>query len=151
VSAVDLFGVVMSTEAFVSMVGEIVVAGLLILAVVIGLKHKGIYHHYILLIAYLSDELVFKVIMYSRLRLGVFGDFPYAGTMAPLHISLAVLVTVLGLAAVVLGFKYRIKKDRKMFMPPRGMKWHKPIGILYVVFWFVSFLDGIYIFRSFYL
>ena len=150
-SAVDLFGVVMSTEAFVSMVGEIVVACLLILAVVIGLKHKGVYHHYILLIAYLSDELVFKVIMYSRLRLGVFGDFPYAGTMAPLHISLAVLVTVLGLAAVVLGFKYRIKKDRKMFMPPRGMKWHKPIGILYVVFWFVSFLDGIYIFRSFYL
>jgi len=151
VSAVDLFGVVMSTEAFVSMVGEIVVACLLILAVVIGLKHKGVYHHYILLIAYLSDELVFKVIMYSRLRLGVFGDFPYAGTMAPLHISLAVLVTVLGLAAVVLGFKYRIKKDRTMFMPPRGMKWHKPIGILYVVFWFVSFLDGIYIFRSFYL
>jgi len=151
VSAVDLFGVVMSTEAFVSMVGEIVVACLLILAVVIGLKHKGVYHHYILLIAYLSDELVFKVIMYSRLRLGVFGDFPYAGTMAPLHISLAVLVTVLGLAAVALGFKYRIKKDRKMFMPPRGMKWHKPIGILYVVFWFVSFLDGIYIFRSFYL
>lgn len=150
-SAVDLFGVVMSTEAFVSMVGEIVVACLLILAVVIGLKHKGVYHHYILLIAYLSDELVFKVIMYSRLRLGVFGDFPYAGTMAPLHISLAVLVTVLGLAAVALGFKYRIKKDRKMFMPPRGMKWHKPIGILYVVFWFVSFLDGIYIFRSFYL
>lgn len=150
-SAVDLFGVVMSTEAFVSMVGEIVVACLLILAVVIGLKHKGVYHHYILLIAYLSDELVFKVIMYSRLRLGVFGDFPYAGTMAPLHISLAVVVTVLGLAAVVLGFKYRIKKDRKMFMPPRGMKWHKPIGILYVVFWFVSFLDGIYIFRSFYL
>ena len=150
-SAVDLFGVVMSTEAFVSMVGEIAVACLLILAVVIGLKHKGVYHHYILLIAYLSDELVFKVIMYSRLRLGVFGDFPYAGTMAPLHISLAVLVTVLGLAAVVLGFKYRIKKDRKMFMPPRGMKWHKPIGILYVVFWFVSFLDGIYIFRSFYL
>ena len=150
-SAVDLFGVVMSTEAFVSMVGEIVVAFLLILAVVIGLKHKGVYHHYILLIAYLSDELVFKVIMYSRLRLGVFGDFPYAGTMAPLHISLAVLVTVLGLAAVALGFKYRIKKDRKMFMPPRGMKWHKPIGILYVVFWFVSFLDGIYIFRSFYL
>ena len=150
-SAVDLFGVVMSTEAFVSMVGEIVVASLLILAVVIGLKHKGVYHHYILLIAYLSDELVFKVIMYSRLRLGVFGEFPYAGTMAPLHISLAVVVTVLGLAAVVLGFKYRIKKDRKMFMPPRGMKWHKPIGILYVVFWFVSFLDGIYIFRSFYL
>jgi uncharacterized membrane protein YozB (DUF420 family) len=147
---VELFGVLMSTEGFVSMVGSIVVACLLILAVVLGLRHKGVYHHHILLVAYLSDELILKVIMYSRLKLGVFGDFPYGGTMAPMHIFLATVVTVLGLATIVLGFRYRVKKNRGMFMPPKGMKWHKPIGFLYVAFWFAAFLDGIYIFRSLY-
>ena len=148
---VELFGVLMSTEGFVSMVGSIVIGCLLILAIVLGLRHKGVYHHYILLVAYLSDELILKVIMYSRLKLGVFGDFPYGGTMAPMHIFLAAVVTVLGLAAIVLGFRYRVKKGRGMFMPPKGMKWHKPIGVLYVLVWFIAFFDGILIFSRVYL
>ena len=148
---VMLFGVLMSTGAFVAIVGEIVVASLLASALFLAMKHKGTYHHYLLLVAFLSDELVLKVIMYSRLRLGVFGEFPYGGTHAPLHLILAVATTVLGLTAIVLGFRYRVKKDRRMFMPSKGMKWHRPIGVLYIIVWFLAFIDGVYIFSRFYL
>lgn len=148
---VEIFGVLMSTEAFAALVGEVLVACILLVAVTLAIKKKGSYHHYLILVAFLSDELVFKVIMYGRIKLGVFGDFPYGGTLAPLHLSLAVATTVLGAANIVLGFRYRVKKGSNMFMPPKGKKWHKPVGILYVVFWFLAFIDGMIIFSRFYL
>ena len=148
---VQVFGIVMSPGSFIAFVGEIAVACILAAAVIMAARHKGRYHHYMILTAFLTDELVLKPLMFQRLSLGVFGDFPYSGTFAPLHISLAIVTTVLGLAAVIVGFKYRVKKEKKLFMPPKGMRWHKPVGILYVAIWYLAFIDGIYIFSRFYL
>jgi hypothetical protein len=63
---------------------------------------------------------------------------------------LAVSVTVLGAATVILGFKFRIKKQKKMFLPPKG-RVHKIVGALYLVSWFATMLYGVRIFVLFYL
>ena len=119
-------------------------------AFVMPARHKGWYHHYMILSAFLADELVFKPLMYQRLTLGVFGSFPYSGTIGLPHVLLAISATLLGAATVVLGFRFRIKKEKKMFMPPKG-RVHRIFGALYLVSWFATMLYGVRIFVLFYL
>jgi hypothetical protein len=147
---VSLFGVQVESRVAFLIVGEIVVGAVLILALVMAARHKGWYHHYMILSAFLADELVMKPLMYQRLALGVFGSFPYPGTIGLPHVLLAVSATVLGAVTVILGFRFRVKKKKKMFMPPKG-RVHKIFGALYLASWFATMLYGIRIFASFYL
>jgi len=147
---VSLFGAHVEPRIAIIMIGEILVGVLLVLAFVMAARHKGLYHHYMILSAFLTDELIFKPLMYQRLTLGVFGSFPYSGTIGLPHLMLAVTATALGAATVVLGFRYRIKKAKKMFMPPKG-RIHKIVGALYLVSWFATMLYGVRIFALFYL
>lgn len=147
---VNLFGAHVESRVAFLIIGEIVVGILLVLAFVMAARHKGRYHHYMILSAFLADELVFKPLMYQRLTLGVFGSFPYSGTVGLPHIMLAISATVLGAATVVLGFRFRIKKGKKMFMPPKG-RIHKIVGALYLVSWFATLLFGVLIFVHFYM
>jgi uncharacterized membrane protein YozB (DUF420 family) len=147
---VNLFGAHVEPRIAFLMMGEIVVGVLLALAFIMAARHKGRYHHYMILPAFLADELVIKPLMYQRLTLGVFGAFPYPGTSGLPHILLAASATVLGTATMILGFKFRIKKEKKMFLPPKG-KIHKIVGALYLVSWFATMLYGVRIFVLFYL
>ena len=148
-ATVDLFGAQVEPRIAFLMIGEIAVGVLLVLAFVMAFRHIGRYHHYMMLSAFLTDELIFKPLMYQRLALGVFGSFPYPGTIGLPHVLLAVSATVLGAATVILGFRFMIKKEKKMFMPPKGMI-HKVFGALYLVSWFATMLYGIRIFMQFY-
>jgi hypothetical protein len=147
---VNLFGAHVEPRIAFLMIGEIVVGAILVLAFVMAARHRGWYHHYMILSAFLADELVFKPLMYQRLTLGVFGSFPYPGTSGLPHISLPASATVLGAATVSLGFKFRIKKQKKMFLPPKG-RVHKIVGALYLLSWFAAMLYGVRIFVLFYL
>ncbi len=147
---VNLFGALVEPRIAFLMIGEIVVGAVLVLAFVMAARHKGLYHHYMILSAFLTDELIFKSLMYQRLTLGVFGSFPYPGTIGLPHVLLAVIATALGAATVVLGFRYRIKKGKKMFMPPKG-RMHKIVGALYLLSWFAAMLYGVRVFVLFYL
>jgi len=147
---VDLFGVRLPEEAAVLLVGESVVASLFVAAVVLAARHRGTYHHYLILSGFLLDELVMKPLMYGRLALGVFGNYPYSGTLGLPHIAVAILATVLGIVTVCMGFRYRVKKDRRMFLRPKG-RIHRIVGASYLVAWAATLLLGLRIFATFYL
>lgn len=146
---VELFGVLMPGEVGISLVLEIAVAVLLALALFMAATHRGAYHHWIMLSAFLLDELIAKPIMVQRFTLGVFGDFPYSYTSGFAHILLSVVCTVSGIVAIYLGFRYRVKKDRKMFMPPKGQV-HKIAGAVFYASWYLAFLLGLRVFLLFY-
>lgn len=146
---IELFGVLMPGEVGISLVLEFAVAVLLALALFMAATHKGTYHHWIMLSAFLVDELIAKPIMVQRFTLGVFGDFPYSGTTGLAHISLSIITTVSGIMTIYLGFRYRIKKDGRMFMPPKG-RVHKIVGAVFFASWYLAFLLGVGIFLMFY-
>src|SRR4030042_5351250 len=146
---VELFGVFMPGEVGISLVLEIAVAVLLALALFMAATHRGPSHHWIMLAAFLVDDLIAKPIMVQRLTLGVFGDFPYSSTSGLVHISLSIITTVSGIIAIYLGFRYRVKKDGKMFMPPRG-RIHKIFGAVFYASWYLAFLLGMRVFLMFY-
>ena len=147
---VNLFGAQVESRVALLMIGEIVIGVLLVLAFLLAARHKGRYHHYMILSAFLADELLMKPLMYQRLALGVFGSFPYSGTVGLPHVLLAVSCSVLGALTVILGFWFRVKKEKQMFMPPKG-RIHKVIGALYLISWFATMLYGVRIFVLFYL
>ena len=147
---VDLLGVQMPVESAVLLIGEIVVAALFIVAVLFAARHKGTHHHYLILSGFLLDELVMKPLMYQRLSSGVLGSYPYDGTAGLAHIVLSAVVTALGLVTIYLGFRHRVEKDRRMFMPPKG-RIHKFAGASYLAAWAITMLLGIRIFATFYL
>ncbi len=149
-STVDLLGTILPSQVAIVMIGEMIIAGLFVTAVLMAALHKGWYHHYLVLSGFLLDELVMKPLMYGRLSLGVFGSFPYSGTSAIPHLVLAVITTVLGVLAIYLAFKHRSKKDHKMFLPPKG-KIHKYMGAAYLLAWLATLIVGLRIFASFYL
>ena len=149
-STIDLLGTILPSQVAIVMIGEMIIAGLFVTAVLMAALHKGWYHHCLVLGGFLLDELVMKPLMYQRLSLGVFGSFPYSGTTAIPHLTLAVITTVLGVLAIYLAFKYRSKKDHKMFLPPKG-KTHKYMGAAYLMAWLATLIVGLRIFTSFYL
>jgi hypothetical protein len=59
------------------------------------------------------------------------------------------VTTVSGIIAIYLGFRYRVKKDRKMFMPPKG-RVHKIAGAVFYASWYLAFLLGLRVFLLFY-
>lgn len=145
-----MLGVTMPVETAFMLLGEVAVGIVLLTAFVLALTHRGAYHHWMMLAAFLFDELVLKAMMVQKLMQGVLGDFPYTGTSGLPHLLLSTLCTVAGLLAIYLGFRFRVKKDRRMFMPPKG-RIHKVAGAVYIVSWLASFVIGLAIFRSSYL
>lgn len=147
---VSLFGAHVEPRIALLILGEITVGILLVASFIMAARHKGRYHHYMMLSAFLTDELVLKPLMYQRLTLGVFGSFPYSGTLGLPHVLLAISATILGATTIFLGFKFRLKKGKKMFMPIKG-RIHKIIGAVYLASWTATLLLGVRIFATFYL
>jgi uncharacterized membrane protein YozB (DUF420 family) len=146
----ELLGVSTTTTAAVVLIGETILAAILIIGIFLAARHKGTYHHWILLTVYLSDFLVLKPLMILKIYDGTYGSYPWpapAGLFP--HIIMAVITVVSGAAAIVLAFKYRVKKGNKMFMPPKG-KIHRLVGAVFVVSWFVVYIVGIVVFYRLY-
>jgi uncharacterized membrane protein YozB (DUF420 family) len=131
-------------------IGETVVAVLLVIAFLIARKHQGRNHHLIMLGAFLLDELILKPIMIIRAFDGTSGAFPWNGSAILPHLAIAVVMTMLGIATILLGFRHYVQKGKKMFLPPKG-KMHKIIGYAFMVSWLASYLVGLWIFGSIWL
>ena len=127
------------------MIGEMIIAILLIVAFAFARKHKGVHHHYIMLSAFLLDELIFKPLMTMRAIDGSNGNFPWEGTAILPHLILSIAMTILGIVTIFLGFKRVVKKDRKMFMPPKG-KIHRIVGRTFILTWIASYMIGLWVF-----
>lgn len=148
---IELFGVRMPLFAAEILIGESIIGAVLVASVLMAWKHHGGRHHWMMLSAFLADELLIKPIMYSRIVTGLFGPFPYSHTLGLPHFALATAAGVLGVVAIVLGFRYRIKSktDRRMFMGAKG-RIHRWFGASYVAVWFIAFVYGLMIFHLFY-
>ena len=141
---VNLFGAQVPSAVALMLMGETVLLAIFLGAWVLAKLHKGRDHHYVMLGAFAFDVLVFKPLMISR-AFRVFGPFPWSGTSISLHLYLDLVVAVLGVASIYLGFKYRVKKGAKMFLPPKG-RMHKWTGYLFVALWVATFVLGVKIF-----
>ncbi len=140
----------MPTEIAVSVLLEVVLAGVFAQALFLAATHRGFYHHWIMLSGFLLDELVAKPIMVQRFMDGVLGDYPYSATSGLPHIVLSVVATVAGVATIALGFKFRTRKERKMFLPSKGKRIHMLIGAVFFASWYLAFFLGMRIFSMFY-
>lgn len=149
-SFVEMLGVLMPTEIAVSVVLEIDLAAVFAAALPLAVVHRGFYHHWLMLSGFLADELVAKPIMVMRFMDGVLGDYPYSATSGLGHIILSVIATVSGVVTIALGLKFRTKKKRKMFLPPKGKRLHMVSGVMFFVSWFLTFALGMRIFLMFY-
>ena len=147
---IDFFGASVPEEAALLLVLELALGAVLVASFLMAVLHKGAWHHWMMLSAYVLDELVAKPLMVQRLMLGVVGDFPYEGTVALPHVALSVIASVFGLVTIVLGFRYRVKKERKMFMPAKGKKVHRLVGAVFLISWFASLVLGLRMFFIFY-
>jgi len=141
---VGLFGAQVPTVVALMFIGETALLAIFLAAWVLGRLHKGRYHHYVMLAAFAADMLVFKPLMITR-ALQVYGHYPWPGTSISLHLYLDVAVIVLGLVSIYYGFKFRIRKGVKMFLPPKG-RMHKWVGYLFIALWIATFVLGIRIF-----
>lgn len=146
----DLFGISTTTTASVVLLGETVLAAILLIGIFLAAKHRGMNHHWILLTVYLSDFIVLKPLMILKIYDGTYGSYPWPAPAGMLpHIIMAVISAASGAAAIALAFKYRVKKGNKMFMPPEG-KIHKLVGLVFVVSWFAVYAIGLGIFHRLY-
>ena len=150
VAIIDFFGLSVPEEAVRLVVLELALGAVLAASFLMAVLRKGTWHHWMMLAAYALDELVAKPLMVQRLSLGVVGDFPYDGTVALPHLALSVTATVFGLITIILGFRFRVKKERKMFMPAKGKKIHRLTGVIFLVAWFASLALGTRMFFLFY-
>jgi len=144
----NLFGATVAPVVGFLLFGEIVILAALVIAFLMARMHRGREHHYIMLAAFLADLLVFKPLMLSRAS-AVGGSYPWEGTRIVPHLLISLLTAVLGVATVYLGFRYRVKKERKMFLPPKG-KLHRIVGALFLVLWSATFAIGLVIFLETY-
>ena len=125
-------------------IGESVLLAAFIFAWALARRHKGKHHHYVMLGAFLLDILAFKPLMIAR-AFDVYGPYPWSGTGISSHFFLDIAVVVFGVSSVVLGFKFRVKKAGKMFLPPKGRS-HKWLGYLFIALWVATFALGIRVF-----
>lgn len=132
------------------LIGETIVAVLLVIAFLIARKHQGRNHHLIMLGAFLLDELILKPIMIIRALDGTSGAFPWNGSAILPHLAIAIVMTVLGIATIFIGFQRSVRKGKKMFLPPKG-RIHRLIGYAFIASWFASYLVGLWIFGSIWL
>lgn len=142
----------MTYLALAVLVGEALVGGLITAAVVMAQTHRGRYHHWMMLSAFLGDVLVVKPIMIYRISQGIFGPFPYSHTPAMPHMILAALAAALGITNIYLGFKYRIisGKAKNFYLNEKGVR-HRLIGAAFVAVWAATLIYGIYIFYTTYI
>ena len=145
----ELLGAELAPVVAFMLIGEIAVFAVFVCAWVLARLHKGRYHHYVMLAAFLTDELVFKPLMTLR-ALEVYGPYPWPGTNIAPHLWLDIGVTALGVATVVAAFRFRVKKKGNMFMPPKG-RIHRLLGYLFISLWAATLVLGIRIFAGFYL
>ena len=110
--------------------------------------HKGRMHHYTMLVAFLADLLVLKPMMYNRAT-SAWSPSPWEVSRIAPHLLLSFVVAVFGIVSLYLGFKFRVRKDRRMFLPPKG-RLHKTIGVLFIVLWTIAFVTGVLIFHQTY-
>lgn len=144
----NLFGATVAPIVGFLLFGEIVILAALVIAFLMARIHRGREHHYIMLAAFLADLLVFKPLMLSRAS-SAWGSYPWEGTRIAPHLLISILTATLGAAAVYMGFRYRVKKERKMFLPPKG-KLHRMVGVLFLVLWSATFAVGLVIFLETY-
>lgn len=145
----DLFGVTVQPIVAFFLFGELAVLVVLLAAFVYARIHKGAAHHYLMLVAFLADLLILKPLMFSRASTA-YGSFPWDGTRIAPHFLVSLSVVVLGVITVVLGFKFRVKKGPKMFLPPKG-RMHKIIGWAFLGLWAATFVIGLVIFKENYI
>ncbi|OGS55353.1 MAG: hypothetical protein A3K60_07210 [Euryarchaeota archaeon RBG_19FT_COMBO_56_21] len=150
VAFIDFFGLSVPEEAARLLIMELALGAILAASFLMAALRKGAWHHWMMLSAYALDELVAKPLMAQRLMLGVVGDFPYEGTVALPHLALSVTATAFGLITIILGFRFRVKKGWKMFMPAKGKKIHRLTGVIFLVAWFASLALGMRMFFLFY-
>ena len=144
IELVDIFGMTLEPIVVFFLLGELGVLVALAIAYSLARYHKGTAHHYLMLAAFLADLLVFKPLMYSRAGTA-WGAFPWDGTRIAPHLFVAALAGAIGVIDILLGFKYRVKKGPKMFMPPKG-RLHRTLGLLFLAAWSVAFVIGLVIF-----
>lgn len=149
-STIDLLGMSVPSRAALMLFLELALGLLFLAAFVLAARHRGLYHHWLMLGAFLGDELIAKPLMLQRLNLGVLGHFPYDGTFGLPHLALSIAGTVLGVVTIVWGFKFKVRKEEKMFMPPARKRVHMFVGLSYLGAWALSLLFGLMIFLRFY-
>jgi uncharacterized membrane protein YozB (DUF420 family) len=126
------------------LVGEAVLLTAYVTAWVLARKHRGRHHHFVMLSSFALDMLVFKPLMLSR-AIGTYGSYPWPGTNIAIHFWFDVLVAILGVLTIYLAFRFRVKKNKKMFMPPKG-RIHRTAGYAFIVLWVSTFVLGIWLF-----
>jgi len=146
-----VFGSDVPAIVAVMLFGEIAVFCVYLVAVLFAAVHRGKPHHYMMLAAFLTDILVFKPLMSMRAFGDVWGGYPWSGTSILRHMVLDTITLVVGIATIYLGFKYRVKRENKMFMPPARKKIHRVVGTSFIILWLVTLVVGISIFVESYL
>ncbi len=128
-----------------NLLGETILAILLVVALFMAAAHKGDVHHYLMLAVFTVDLLVFKPIMFSLAFDGSNGLFPWEGSSILLHLIISSIVAALGLLAIYLGFRKVVRRGGKMFMPKQG-RVHRIIGALFIALWLITYIMGLFIF-----
>jgi uncharacterized membrane protein YozB (DUF420 family) len=140
-----IFGANVPLLVDVNLLGESILAILLVVALLLAALHKGHIHHYLMLAAFALDLVVFKPIMFSLALNGSNGLFPWEGSQILLHLIVSTIVAVLGLVAIYLGFRKVVRKDGKMLMPRTG-RVHRIAGAAFIGLWLATYFIGLYIF-----
>jgi len=143
-NTVNLFGAEVAPIIVFMFLGEMALIAAFATAWVLARRHKGKYHHFVMLSSFAIDLLVFKPLMITR-ALNVYGHYPWHGTNIAVHFWLDVVVAVLGVSTIIMAFRHRIKKNGKMFMPPKG-KIHRLLGYAFLAFWAITFIVGVRLF-----
>jgi uncharacterized membrane protein YozB (DUF420 family) len=142
-----IFGANVPLLVDVNLLGESILAVLLVLAFVLAATHKGRVHHYLMLAVFALDLVVFKPIMFSLALNGSNGLFPWEGSQILPHLIVSSIVAVLGLVAIYLGFRNFVMKNGNMYMPRPG-RVHRVMGASFIVLWLTTYVIGLYIFIS---
>lgn len=143
--AMGLFGPSIPAISEIMLIGETAVAAVLIISWVLARKHKGSLHHCLMLGAFLADLLIFKPLMIVRAADGSVGYFPWDGSSILIHLAISALVAVIGIYAIIIGLKNVVRKEKKMFLPPKG-KMHRVVGGIFMVAWFATYAIGLWLF-----
>lgn len=129
------------------MIGETALAVVFAASFVLSRRHLGRYHHFATIGAFLADMVLFKPLMLLRAADGSNGFLPWGGTNVMPHLIAAVIVAALGVVAIYIGLRKVIRKEKKMFMPPKGKR-HRLIGYAFLVAWYATYAIGIIIYLA---
>jgi uncharacterized membrane protein YozB (DUF420 family) len=140
-----IFGANVPFLVNLNLLGETILALLLVVALFMAAVHKGHVHHYLMLVIFALDLLVFKPIMFSLALDGSNGLFPWEGSSILPHLIISSIVAALGFFAIYLGFRKVVKKAGRMFMPRQG-RVHRIVGAFFITLWLITYVVGLLIF-----